>query len=73
MKCANSEVRLTSRLMDDPLEAIGDWVDALTEQYGHDALLPQSQDEHSPVNDSCIPQPQNPASLPLFLARSLPS
>jgi len=26
--------------MDDPLEVIGDWVDALTEQYGHDGLPP---------------------------------
>ena len=24
--------------MDDPLEIIGDWVDALTEQYGRDGL-----------------------------------
>jgi len=26
--------------MDDPLEIIGDWVDALTEQYGQDGLPP---------------------------------
>jgi hypothetical protein len=26
--------------MDDPLEVIGDWVDALTEQYGQDGLPP---------------------------------
>ena len=29
MKCASAGVRLPSRLMDDPLEIIGDWVDAL--------------------------------------------
>ncbi len=40
MKCARCAVRLTSRLMDDPLEVIGDWVDALTEQYGQDGLPP---------------------------------
>jgi hypothetical protein len=26
--------------MDDPLEVIGDWVDALTEEYGKDWLPP---------------------------------
>ena len=40
MKCACCAVRLPSRLMDDPLEVIGDWVDALTEQYGQDGLPP---------------------------------
>ena len=40
VKCAGWTVRLPSRLMDDPLEIIGDWVDALTEQYGHDGLPP---------------------------------
>jgi len=40
VKCASACVRLASRLMDDPLEVIGDWVDALTEQYGQDGLPP---------------------------------
>ena len=40
MKCASAGDWLTSRLMDDPLEIIGDWVDALTEQYGRDGLPP---------------------------------
>ena len=38
VKCASVSVWLASRLMDDPLEIIGDWVDALTEQYGRDGL-----------------------------------
>lgn len=33
-------VQLASRFMDDPLEVIGDWVDALTEQYGQAGLPP---------------------------------
>ena len=40
VKCADAGDWLTSRLMDDPLEIIGDWVDALTEQYGQDGLPP---------------------------------
>ena len=40
VKCAGCAVRLASRLMDDPLEVIGDWVDALTAQYGQDGLPP---------------------------------
>lgn len=40
VKCARAGDWLTSRLMDDPLEVIGDWVDALTEQYGQDGLPP---------------------------------
>ena len=40
VKCASASVWLASRRMDDPLEVIGDWVDALTEQYGQDGLPP---------------------------------
>ena len=39
VKCPNASVWLASWRMDDPLEVIGDWVDALTEQYGQDGLL----------------------------------
>ena len=38
-KCASGGVWLASRLMDDPLEIVGDWVDALTEQYGKDGKV----------------------------------
>ena len=40
VKCVSAVVWLASRFMEDPLEIIGDWVDALTEQYGQDGLPP---------------------------------
>jgi hypothetical protein len=40
VKCATPSVGLAPQLTDDSLEVIGDWVDALTEQYGQDGLPP---------------------------------
>ena len=50
VKCASASVWLASRRMDDPLEIIGDWVDALTEQYGQDgAPIEQAQQSLMPL------------------------